>query len=168
MRTLWPALVFLAFATFPARAATEFEARILHAHNTVRAAYHLPALAWDETLAEHAGVWAHHLAETGTFEHDQQHHEGHVDEGENLWMGTAGAYTLEEMVGGWASEQRVFREGVFPDVSTTGSWHDVGHFTQMIWKSTTAVGCAISTGHGNDVLVCRYSPPGNYIGEAPY
>jgi len=35
----------------------------------------------------------------------------------------------------------------------------------MVWRKTTEVGGAIATGGGNDVLVCRYSPPGNVIGE---
>jgi hypothetical protein len=154
----------LILAVLPVRAATQFEADILHAHNQLRATFNLPPLIWDEGLAEDAGVWASHLAESGAFAHDRQ-----STEGENLWRGTAGAYTLEEMVGGWSGEQRLFREGVFPDVSRSGStWHDVGHFTQMIWKNTTAVGCAIATGHGYDVLVCRYSPPGNVVGERPY
>ena len=83
-------------------------------------------------------------------------------------MGTAGAYTLEQMAGSWAGEKRDFVPGVFPDVSRSHNWHAVGHYTQMIWKNTTGVGCALATGRAWDVLVCRYDPPGNYMGEAPY
>jgi len=51
---------------------------------------------------------------------------------------------------------------------STGNWADVGHYTQMIWKNTTAVGCAVATGGGMDPLVCRYSPSGNFIGQPVY
>ena len=41
-------------------------------------------------------------------------------------MGTRGAFTAEEMVGDWIAEKKMFRAGVFPNVSATGNWEDVG------------------------------------------
>ena len=81
-------------------------------------------------------------------------------------MGTAGAYSTESMVGSWASEKTMFRRGIFPNVSTTGNWLDVSHYTQMIWRTTTAVGCAVHRARGMDYLICRYSPRGNQDGRA--
>jgi hypothetical protein len=69
------------------------------------------------------------------------------------------------MVDGWIEERKDYVPGRFPDVSRTGQWGDVGHYTQLIWSKTTSVGCAIATGADDDVLVCRYSPPGNFVGE---
>jgi hypothetical protein len=80
-------------------------------------------------------------------------------------MGTRGAYSIEEMAGSWAGEKSLFRPGTFPDVSRSGKWSDVGHYTQMIWRSTAKVGCAIRSGGSWDVLVCRYAPPGNVVGQ---
>lgn len=65
------------------------------------------------------------------------------------------------MIEGWGDEKKNFVAGVFPKVSTTGKWFDVGHFTQIIWKKTTEIGCGLA---GNDVMeifVCHYNPPGN-------
>ena len=41
----------------------------------------------------------------------------------------------------------------------------IGHFTQVVWKSTEKVGCAQAYSEGSKRLytVCNYSPPGNYI-----
>ena len=84
---------------------------------------------------------------------------------ENLWMGTRGAFSPEQMVGSWIEERNEFRPGVFPAVSRTGDWSDVAHYTQLIWKETTRVGCAIQPAGQWDYLICRYSPPGNIDGR---
>jgi hypothetical protein len=85
--------------------------------------------------------------------------------GENLWMGTAGFFKPERMIGHFVDEQRYFRSGYFPQVSTTGNWADVGHYTQIVWAETREVGCAIVSNERNDFLVCRYYPGGNVVGE---
>jgi hypothetical protein len=80
-------------------------------------------------------------------------------------MGTRGAYSLEEMAGSWSEEKRLFRAGTFPDVSRSGKWSDVAHYTQMIWRGTARVGCAVHRSRDWDFLICRYAPPGNVVGQ---
>jgi hypothetical protein len=80
-------------------------------------------------------------------------------------MGTHGAFSVETMVGGWASERRFFAPGIFPSVSRTGNWEDVGHYTQLIWPTTTRVGCALASTPRIDYLVCRYAGAGNIDGR---
>ena len=60
----------------------------------------------------------------------------------------------------WSAERRNFVPGVFPNVSRTGNWFHVSHYSQIIWPTTARVGCGLSGGRF-DVLVCRYSPAGN-------
>lgn len=138
--------------------------RLLDAHNRTRAAAGAPPLSWDSRLAAGAQAHAAQLARTGQLAHSPR--QSRPGQGENLWMGSAGAYTPEFMIQSWADERRHFRPGRFPNVSTTGNWADVAHYTQMIWRSTTSVGCAIQRSGRWDVLVCRYSPPGNRDGQA--
>jgi len=69
------------------------------------------------------------------------------------------------VAGSWAAEKSLFRPGTFPDVVRRGKWPDVAHYTQMIWKTTTHVGCAVYSAARWDYLICRYSPPGNVEGR---
>jgi hypothetical protein len=69
------------------------------------------------------------------------------------------------MVSDWASERRMFQAGLFPAVSRTGNWADVAHYTQIVWPTTTRVGCALASNGRTDYLVCHYSPAGNIDGR---
>jgi len=162
------AVGFVASASVPARTMPRFalqpiSVRLVSAHNNERAVVGSPGVYWSPALALAAHAYADRLAATGQWRHSPaQERRG---QGENLWMGTRGAFTIEQMIGSWASEKTMFRAGVFPNVSRTGSWHDVGHYTQMVWPETREVGCAISSSARFDYLVCRYASPGNVMGR---
>jgi uncharacterized protein YkwD len=140
---------------------TDFAARVLASHNVERGRLGMRPLHWSAQLSQDAQQWADSLARRGAFEHAQ----GRDDTGENLWMGAANWFSPEQMVGEFLSERAAFRPGRFPNVSNTGNWSDVGHYTQVIWPETQAVGCAIARGGRQEVLVCRYWPAGNVDGE---
>lgn len=140
--------------------------RLLALHNAERVRLGLAPLTWNGALARDARDYARELLARGRLQHSPtKEREG---QGENLWMGTAGAWDADAMVGMFLDERRHFRAARFPDVSLTGSWADVGHYTQIVWRDTREVGCAIETGKGRDALVCRYFPAGNVMGKAPY
>ena len=144
-----------------------FDERLLAAHNRERDAIGAAPLKWDPKLARSAQSWASYLAETGKFEHSPDGPWYAEPEGENLWAGTVGYYQPEAMVGLWAAEKRNYKAGVFPNNSRTGQVENVGHYTQVIWSNTGAVGCALARGRTEDFLVCRYSRAGNVLGERP-
>lgn len=135
----------------------------LAAHNRARAEVGLAPLAWSERLAHDAAGWARHLARHNRYDHaslDQR-----KGQGENLWRGPRGYWTAWETVGFFLAEKRHFRPGHFPDVSRTGRWSDVAHYTQVIWPQTREVGCAVAHTATDEVLVCRYWPAGNVWGQ---
>jgi hypothetical protein len=147
------------------RPSDALEARLLAAHNAERARVGSPPLRWADSLEAEARVWARELIATNRFAHDPAQH-GH---GENLWTGWGGRqFTPEDMIGDWIAEKANYRHGVFPNVSRTGNWSDVGHYTQLVWSGTTHVGCAIETRGDRSVLACRYAPPGNIDGRTAY
>ena len=138
-------------------------ARLLAAQNRERAAVGAPPLVWDAQLAHDALGYGAVLSSIGQLQHSPK--QSRPGQRENLWMGTTGAYSPEQMVATWGAEKRFFRPGIFPAVSTTGIWSDVAHYTTMIWPTTTRVGCGVYRTVQWEYLVCRYSPPGNIDGQ---
>ena len=139
----------------------DLESRVLAIHNRERAAIGLLPLSWDPALATAAAGYGPTLSRLGRLEHSD--YSTRWGQGENLFMGTRGAYSVDEMLAGWVEEKRLFRPGTFPKVSRSGHGEDVGHYTQMIWRTTSRVGCAIHSDAKWDFLICRYSPPGNIL-----
>jgi hypothetical protein len=137
------------------------KAELLAVHNKYRSALNEPALQWSDSLAVSAQAWAEHLAN----EVHALQHSGALAKGENLAMWSAGRASLTKLVDLWGAEKQYFVESSFPNVSSTGDWKAVAHYTQMIWRGTTEVGCGRATGSGNDYLVCQYAPQGNFMGE---
>jgi hypothetical protein len=144
----------------------DFNQRLLAVHNAERAALGVPPLAWDDSLAAEARIWAQELAATGRFEHSPDE-PGKPLEGENLWAGTPRAFSPEAMVGLWIAEKKDYRPGVFPNNSRSGDVERVGHYTQLIWRGSGQVGCATAVGREEEFLVCRYSGAGNVYGVRP-
>lgn len=138
--------------------------RLLAAHNAERARVGAPPLEWDSTLAAHAAGYGPVLARLGALVHSPR--EGRPGERENLAKAWHGTMTPEQLVGMWTDEKKLMEpgSGLFPATSRTGRWEDIAHYTQMVWPTTTRVGCAIYSVDW-DYLICRYSPPGNIDGK---
>lgn len=135
---------------------------ILEGHNKARADVGSPPLTWDPDLAAGAETYARQLTTLGRVHAPR---EGRKDIRENLLQSLRGGRSPQAMVDVWIDEKRYFKPGIFPDVSITGEWAKVGHYTQMIWPTTTKLGCAIHSDLKYDWTVCRYSPPGNRDGS---
>ncbi|MGF1549124.1 MAG: CAP domain-containing protein [Sphingomonadaceae bacterium] len=148
---------------------SNLEERLLAAHNRERASLGVPALEWDPALEDSARQWGRHLAaNVGDIVHYSDDPYEADPEGENLFLGTKGHFDAEAMVGAWIDEKRHYRAGVFPDNSRTGDYADVGHYTQLMWRDTERIGCAVVKDARYDYLVCRYKTAGNVFGERPF
>lgn len=135
---------------------------LLDLHNRERAAVGAAPLEWDPALARLAAAYGPMLAARGGLAHSPA--SMRAGQGENLWMGTGRSYGVAAMFEGWAREKRFFRPGVFPNVSTTGTVADVGHYTQIVWPGSRRLGCHVEQAPSFDYLICRYAPAGNVIG----
>lgn len=138
-------------------------AELLAAHNGERGTVGVTTLTWNEDLARDAKIWADQLAKQDKMRHSGR--DARKGIGENLWAGTTGRFSPTRMINAFIREKQFFKPGLFPDVTTTGNWGDVGHYTQLIWPDTKELGCAITGNGKTDYLVCRYKPSGNWRGE---
>lgn len=124
---------------------------ILDAHNRVRAKHCAQPLAWSPKLAAVAQDWAASLKKQGC----KFGHRPNNAYGENLAAGTSGALDGESVLGMWYDEIKLY------DFKSGGFSMETGHFTQVVWRDTSQVGCAMTTCKGMDIWVCEYDPPGN-------
>jgi hypothetical protein len=156
---------------------------ILNMHNQERNAVRVPAVTWSDSLARDAQSWADRVVSLnlrwdlcgGPQDPQGMQCPPHVPrdqangQGENLAWGYN--YPLTSLAQGWANEKGNYAPGT-PIASNLGYPNVYGHYTQMVWQSTTQIGCgaAKQTIGANtwDLLVCRYSPGGNWIGQLPY
>ena len=99
-------------------------------HNAARKDVGLGPLRWNHALMRDAQAWANNLAARRTFQHDPDLLRR--EQGENLWMGSRDTFAPWQMIDLFISEKRDFQPGTFPDISRTGRWADVGHYTQII------------------------------------
>ncbi|PNH12919.1 Cell wall protein PRY3 [Tetrabaena socialis] len=140
---------------------------IVEAHNAARMLTGAANLTWSSSLAKSAQDWS----DGCVFEHSRS------GVGENI---VGGAYStptdLTRGVDMWVGEVCNY------DFSKPGWGMDTGHWTQVVWRNTRQLGCGYRVcrngvkGMGNyaatstelGVLVCHYSPPGNFMGAQPF
>lgn len=165
VKSLFSCVLMLGTSALAAAAPPEdpIAAAILAAHNRERAAQGAPPLVWDSTLASNAAGLAAELALEGQLRDGPK--KKRIQQGENLWIGSTGQYSIEEMIESWAVQRKHFRPGNFPAVSTTGNSADVDKFTRIVWPTTRTIGCGLAQSGEWDVLVCRYAPAGNRYGS---
>jgi cysteine-rich secretory family protein len=151
-------------------------------HNQVRmmvdttglAAGPLPALEWDASLAATAAAWVAQCQDTsgdGLVDHNANRSAGHPwYVGENIFASTGTATAHDAVLYpmyGWAAEQAHYHY----DTNTCDAGATCGHYTQLVWRATQKLGCALGRCPGlafPSTIVCDYGPGGNVNNEKPY
>ncbi|MEO6232464.1 MAG: CAP domain-containing protein [Ferruginibacter sp.] len=144
---------------------------ILDAHNAWRTELGIPPLTWSADLANYAQQWVNEIVSNRDC---QVQHRPQVENdpweqkfGENIYAGggTNWIPTVLDAVASWGEEKAGFNI----DTKACKDGESCGHFTQLIWRSTKQVGCAVGQcTDGNVIIVCNYDPGGNMLGENPF
>ncbi|KAJ7558979.1 hypothetical protein O6H91_04G064000 [Diphasiastrum complanatum] len=138
-----------------------FVGQFLIPQNEARANVGLAPLQWDNRLAQYAQWWANQRAAYGNC---LLRHSG-GPYGENVFWGSGKAWGPADAVSAWVDERQWYNYYT----NSCSYFQDCGHYTQIVWRTSTRVGCAKSTCSDGDVfMTCNYYPPGNYIGQRPY
>lgn len=159
---------------------SSFKDEMLCAHNARRGTFPVPTpvpalnnLEWDQDLADIAAdyaaecTWAHNANRSDNYP-------GYV--GENLALFSSGwsvSSLVESTLSNWVESEMPSYD--YASNSCSGV---CGHYTQVVWRNTERVGCAVqqcatfsnlgSPWNNGYLLVCNYSPGGNYVGQRPY
>ena len=123
----------------------------------------LKPLLWDDSIAAEAQSWANNCRFI---------HGGHPNEGQNIYSAGGFVPTPSDVVNSWASEASFYNY----NTNSCASGKQCGHYTQIVWRSTTKLGCGMAYCKTNSpigkgdwyLVVCNYKPPGNYRGQKPY
>jgi pathogenesis-related protein 1 len=133
--------------------------------NQLRAEVKISPLRWSEKLARNAQAWAEKLANSGQFKHS----ETHGKYGENIFVAWGKRpVTLKDAVLTWGAEKVDYLGGAIRSKNYCKPGKMCGHYTQIVWKTTTEVGCGKAIHKGRTYIVCQFAPPGNYLGRKPY
>ncbi|KAK7968079.1 uncharacterized protein PG986_002356 [Apiospora aurea] len=161
-----------------------FTSAILNSTNAYRDQHNASHLVWNRTLEDFANRYLGQVVSRSLSSQSDSNSSTTLDSkdslsrrggrcdfkhsggpyGENLALGCSNATSCVEA---WGNERRDY------DFGKGDFGESTGHFTQLVWKNTTSVGCGarMCGGDGNAgdargwYLVCEYWPRGNVIGQ---
>ncbi|KIV92754.1 hypothetical protein PV10_04023 [Exophiala mesophila] len=152
----------------PTSISSDYKQGILDSHNIHRANHTVNALVWDDRLTNIAAQ----IAASCVYAHDTS--TGGGGYGQNIGAGSPPS-DIPAMITNLMYNNEINYYPGYGTEPSMANFHLWGHFSQIVWKSTTSVGCATqycpnglaNTGGGVSpyFTVCNYSPPGNFGGQ---
>ncbi|KAF4105124.1 Golgi-associated plant pathogenesis-related protein 1 [Onychostoma macrolepis] len=136
-----------------------FKQEFLEAHNQYRKQHQAPELTYSDELSSAAQKWADHMLSKKSLSHSD------TEDGENVFYSFSSVKKTpkgEEAVDSWYSEIKDY------DFSSSGYQPQTGHFTQVVWKSSTELGVGLATDGNTVFVVGQYRPAGNITNAGLY
>lgn len=152
---------------------TTFRNTALSQHNTYRTTHKSPAMTLSDSLNSTAQSWAENIAATGVFAHSSSSQRNGA--GENLYASFTTAPSIAADTLAATAVQNWYKEVANYDYANPVFASNTGHFTQVVWKNSTQLGCGAAKGtktmngklYNAFYVVCQYAPAGNMKGEFP-
>ncbi|MFA6971428.1 MAG: CAP domain-containing protein [Gallionella sp.] len=162
-------------AAHPGYAAEIDAEAVIAAHNQWRAEVGVTEeLRYSQELAASAQAWVDHLKQADHCR--MRHSDSDGQYGENLYWASALSWSdgrrelqnlsPKKVVDSWGSERADYDYAA----NRCLPGKVCGHYTQMVWRTTTTVGCAVAVCEDTQeqVWACQYQPAGNWVGCKPY
>uniref|UniRef100_A0A8C1JZC8 Im:7150988 n=1 Tax=Cyprinus carpio TaxID=7962 RepID=A0A8C1JZC8_CYPCA len=132
-----------------------FKKEFLETHNQYRKQHQAPELRYSDELCSAAQKWADHLLSIRSLAHSD------TENGENVLRRyrLSGLHSLKIA---WYSEIKDY------NFSSPGFQYSTGHFTQVVWKSSTELGVGLATDGNTVFVVGQYKPSGNITNAGYY
>ena len=133
---------------------------ILARHNYLRAQHQVGKLTRLSDLESLAQTWAEKVAADKKLDHSSDKYNGnHI--GQNLFSGPLNSTLGTYLVDYWYSEYPKY------DFNNPDWTPEAGHFTQIVWKATTYLGCGAkyNADEYRVYVCCNYFPAGNYLNQ---
>ncbi|KAJ5627833.1 hypothetical protein N7490_010061 [Penicillium lividum] len=156
-------------STATASATNAYQQQVLYNHNIHRSNHSVSSLEWSADLESSAQT----LAARCNYEHDTSIDGGGY--GQNIGYGVEASDVGVMITNLMYNDEIEFFPTPYgesdPSMSDFDKW---GHFSQIVWKATTHVGCAtvvcdplgnVDSSEALPFTVCNYSPVGNVGGE---
>jgi uncharacterized protein YkwD len=136
------------------------------AHDYWRFRVGVPLASWNSAVAANAQAYVDGCPTSHSSPSSRQNVAGFSYLGENIYYHSSSSADPVAAVASWASEREDYDFGT----AVGGSSAVVGHYTQIVWESSTAIGCGVARcgGTWGTIVVCQYGPGGNYTGQTPY
>ncbi|WOL08054.1 pathogenesis-related protein PRB1-3 [Canna indica] len=142
------AVATMAYTTFAQNSPQDF----VDAHNAARTTVRVRPVSWDATMAAYAQNYANQRISDCQLVHSGGPY------GENLFWGLGANFTAVDAVNSWVSEKNEYDY----NSNSCATGKVCSHYTQVVWPSTTSIGCArVWCNSGSIFITCNYSPPGN-------
>uniref|UniRef100_A0A6C0DCY8 SCP domain-containing protein n=1 Tax=viral metagenome TaxID=1070528 RepID=A0A6C0DCY8_9ZZZZ len=128
--------------------------------NNYRAKHQTPPMVWDNNIYSFSQSWSLVLSNNNLFQHS-----GNQLYGENLayfqGYGSDTMLLIKKSIDSWYNEVMKY------DFNSPGFSSGTGHFTCLVWKSSTrfAIGISINTQTQSAIITMNTAPPGNIQGE---
>lgn len=131
-------------------------------HNDLRAAHGVPPLQWDASLA--AKAQAH--SNTCKWGHSSGNDLGRARAGESIFANSLPPVVYRGMDPCSYATWALYLEVTSYDFANPGTSRDgveIRHFTNIVWKATTKIGCGLARCQGNTDYVTCWFAPGYYL-----